>query len=110
MTTRSKGGHTCTAACREEPVSATVPDGRVAVAEVIELEVTGMGCSGCATRVRNGLIEIDGVLSADVDLASARATVRHAPGLPPEILTDAVICAGAHSGHRYRARPVRHVA
>jgi mercuric ion transport protein len=43
----------------------------------VELKVSGMACSGCAVSVRNALLETPGVVSAEVDLESARAKVRY---------------------------------
>jgi copper chaperone CopZ len=43
----------------------------------VELKVSGMTCSGCAVSVRNALLETPGVVSAEVDLESARARVRY---------------------------------
>jgi len=40
------------------------------------INVTGMTCGNCARHVSEALLEINGVESADVDLASASATIR----------------------------------
>ncbi|MCC6312149.1 MAG: heavy metal translocating P-type ATPase, partial [Trueperaceae bacterium] len=42
--------------------------------------VTGMTCANCSSRVERQLQKADGVLSASVNLATERATVRYLPG------------------------------
>ena len=44
------------------------------------LTVQGMSCASCVSRVEDALRAVDGVLSADVNLATDRATVRYVPG------------------------------
>ncbi|HWG85999.1 MAG TPA: heavy metal translocating P-type ATPase [Deinococcales bacterium] len=48
------------------------------VAEV-ELGVTGMTCASCSARVERALRKQDGVLEANVNLATERASVRYLP-------------------------------
>ncbi len=43
--------------------------------ERIDLPVEGMTCASCATRIGRGLAKLDGVETADVNLATKRATV-----------------------------------
>ena len=47
--------------------------------ERVDLPVAGMTCAGCASRVRAGIGELDGVESAHVNLAAHRATVIYDP-------------------------------
>ena len=71
---------------------------------VTMLAVEGMGCQNCVKRVRNGLLQVYGVVSADVDLAAARARVVYNPRLvQPKHLQHAVADAGAAVRHEYRA-------
>ncbi len=49
--------------------------------ERIDLPIEGMTCAACATRIGKGLSKLDGVASADVNLAANRATVRFDPRL-----------------------------
>jgi Cu+-exporting ATPase len=44
--------------------------------ERVDLPVEGMTCAACATRIRKGLLKLDGVEDAEVNLATNRATVR----------------------------------
>lgn len=55
--------------------------------------VTGMTCAHCVASVTEELLEVDGVESVDVDLASGRLDVRGADFAEAE-LEDAVEEAG----------------
>ena len=60
-----------------------------------ELSVTGMTCAACSARVERALTRVDGVLSASVNLATERATLRYLPDVAPvSRLTEAVRDAG----------------
>ena len=48
--------------------------------ERLELEIEGMHCASCVSRVEGSLAETPGVLSASVTLASAEASVAYEPG------------------------------
>jgi copper chaperone CopZ len=68
------------------------------------LAVEGMGCPNCVLRVRNGLLQIYGVVSADVDLEAGRARVVYNPRMvETKHLSHAVADAGAAARHEYRA-------
>jgi len=60
-----------------------------------ELSVTGMTCAACSARVERALSKVDGVLSASVNLATERATLRYLPDVAPvSRLTEAIRDAG----------------
>ncbi|MEM9202835.1 MAG: heavy metal translocating P-type ATPase, partial [Actinomycetota bacterium] len=42
-----------------------------------DLTVVGMTCGGCAAKVQSALADVDGVLDAQVNFATSRATIRH---------------------------------
>ena len=68
-----------------------------------ELELGGMHCSACATRIQRALGRLPAVASASVNLATTRAYVAYDPArLNPEELCDAVSDTG------YTATPVIH--
>ena len=68
-----------------------------------ELEVGGMHCSACATRIQRALGRLPAVASASVNLATTRAYVAYDPArLDPEALCHAVSDTG------YTATPVVH--
>src|SRR4051794_7547545 len=49
------------------------------ITDTLELEITGMTCAACSTRVEKGLNKMDGVLEANVNLALERATIEYNP-------------------------------
>lgn len=65
------------------------------------LEVEGMHCGGCAASIEASLLDVPGVVSAAVDVATHRATVGVSAAGPADgALVAAVEAAG------YRARPM----
>jgi heavy metal translocating P-type ATPase len=60
-----------------------------------DLSVSGMTCANCVGRVERALQRVDGVLAANVNLATERATVRYLPDVAPTSrLKEAVREAG----------------
>lgn len=49
------------------------------VTEKVELDIIGMTCAACATRIEKGLNKVDGVTKANVNLALEKATVEFDP-------------------------------
>ncbi|MGC8872844.1 MAG: heavy metal translocating P-type ATPase [Chloroflexia bacterium] len=49
--------------------------------ETIVLPIVGMTCASCVAHVEEALRDVEGVLSASVNLATERATVTYIPGL-----------------------------
>jgi P-type Cu+ transporter len=73
----------------------TPPTGGAAPpADAVELEITGMHCASCVTRVERALAGVPGVRAAGVNLATGRAFVTRARPLEPGPLVDAVRRAG----------------
>ncbi|RJL03931.1 heavy metal translocating P-type ATPase [Paracoccus siganidrum] len=68
------------------------------------LEIDDMSCASCVGRVERALAAVPGVLSANVNLASSRAMLRHLDGVAPADLAAAATQAG------YPARPHRDAA
>jgi Cu+-exporting ATPase len=64
----------------QQLVSAVESAGYGVIAEQFELPITGMTCASCSTRVEKALRKTPGVLEANVNLATERATVTIAPG------------------------------
>src|SRR5699024_5730137 len=48
--------------------------------EKVQLDIIGMTCAACVTRVEKGVNKIDGVTNAAVNLASEKASVDFIPG------------------------------
>ena len=66
-------------------------------AEVVTLPIGGMTCASCASHVENALSGVPGVLSANVNLATERASVSFIPGLATQ---QAFKQAVAESGYQ----------
>lgn len=72
--------------------------------QTVYLTVWGMRCPNCASRVRNSLLSLHGVLDASVDHTLGLAEVVYNPHLcTPSALADAVSQCGADGHHTYRA-------
>jgi copper chaperone CopZ len=68
------------------------------------LLVWGMGCSNCAARVRNSLLQLKGVLDAHVDHLKGQAKVVYNPDFVTIYdLLEAVRRAGGDGTHEYGA-------
>ena len=87
------------------PVPAAVPAG----ARLVTLEVSGMMCANCASRVTSELEATTGVRSCDVDPAAKRAWVVCDRAVADTMLLAAVVRAGAdgRGASEYGARVVR---
>lgn len=60
----------------------------------VKLQITGMTCASCVSRVEKALKKVPGVSSAVVNLATEQATVVASPAVPVAALTSAVEKAG----------------
>lgn len=61
----------------------------------LDIPVEGMSCASCVGRVEKAIRAVDGVASANVNLATGRATVTLAPSHPsPQAVTEAIRKAG----------------
>ncbi len=69
--------------------------------QTLSLEIDGMTCASCVARVEKALSKVDGVVSAQVNLATETAQVQFASGLTG---VDALIAAVEQAG--YTAKPV----
>ncbi len=59
-----------------------------------DLQIEGMTCAACVSRVEKALQSVPGVVGASVNLATARARVSAAPGVDSAALIAAVTRAG----------------
>ena len=71
--------------------------------DTLELDIEGMSCAACVGRVEKVLQRVPGVVTANVNLASRRAHVELAGGVPTAALVEAVQKAG------FGARPAAEV-
>ncbi|CAB3845545.1 MULTISPECIES: heavy metal translocating P-type ATPase [Achromobacter] len=81
-------------------VQAVQKAGYTVTETTIELSVTGMTCASCVGRVEKALKAVPGVSNASVNLATERASITAAGGVPANALIQAVAKAG------YEARPL----
>ncbi|WP_175694146.1 heavy metal translocating P-type ATPase [Burkholderia ambifaria] len=65
-----------------------------ATGATIELEIDGMTCASCVSRVEKALAKVPGVTRASVNLATERATIDAAPDVSASRLAEAVQQAG----------------
>ena len=64
----------------------------------VRLQVDGMTCASCVSRVERALKKVPGVAAAEVNLATERAEVRLGPDAPePAALAAAIEKAGYHA-------------
>ncbi len=81
-----------TAACLADAIKAA---GYEPLERELEIGVGGMTCANCVARVERTLAKLPGVLTATVNLATARAAVRYLPGtLGPDDIAGAIAEAG----------------
>lgn len=65
----------------QQLVNAVENTGYGVITDQIELPITGMTCASCQGRVEKALRRTEGVIEANVNLATERATVTYAPGV-----------------------------
>lgn len=75
-----------------------------AVEERVTLGITGMTCAACANRVERALKKVDGVINANVNLATEKASVEYIPG---KTNLDQLIAAVQKAG--YTAKSVQEI-
>ncbi len=87
-----------------EPVEKAICADEQAQAQMARLLIIGLVCPNCAARVRNALLRLEGVVSADVDWTSGLAFIDFVPGaIDPHSMMRAVYKAGAEAGDCFRA-------
>jgi len=74
-------------------------------AEPVTLNIEGMTCASCVSRVEKALLKVPGVESASVNLATERATVALGAGGSVDALIQAVGKAGYKGTHRQPDAP-----
>ncbi|MDR0182180.1 heavy metal translocating P-type ATPase [Lysobacter arvi] len=74
----------------------------VAAAHEVRLPIAGMTCASCAGRIERALTSLPGVLRADVNLATASASVATDGSVATTTLAEAV----THSGYKVPERTI----
>ena len=93
--------------CYVEPVDKSVSPGDYEEAMMVMLAVDGMGFPNCATRIRNSLVRLNGVLEAHVYTNFQLVQVVFDPGsTDPTDFVRAVSSAGDDGQHAYQARVI----
>ena len=93
--------------CDVEPVEKLVSPSDYEEAIMVILAVDGMGCPSCATRIRNSLVRLNGVLEAHVYTNFQLVEVVFDPGsTDPTDFVRAVSSAGDDGQHAYQARVI----
>lgn len=96
--------------CYVEPVEKTLDRQAIESAVAAYLLIGGMGCSNCATRVRNGLLGLEGVFAAEVELEQGLAAAAYDPErVTTDDLIQAVALAGNDGRHHYVAQLLKQV-
>lgn len=84
----------------DELISRVEKTGYGVTEERIELSLSGMTCAACATRIEKVLSKTDGVIQANVNLASEKATIKYINGQ-----TDVDTLVGRVKKTGYDAKP-----
>lgn len=93
-----------------EPLEKPIDREALSDAEVAYLAVLGIGCPSCATRVRNGLFKLNGVLLAEIDPKWGVAAVAYNPGqVSQDDMVTAVVEAGDGRRHQYQAQFLKQI-
>ena len=91
--------------CHVLPLDKPASPEQLDQAETAFLLVRGMGCPRCAIRVRNGLLQIEGVVAAEVVLERLLAKVWYDPKvLERENLAALLPAMTADGRHNYSAQ------
>jgi copper chaperone CopZ len=90
--------------CHVEAIQKTASEKQIRDSDRALLSIGGMGCSSCATRVRNGLLSLEGVFGANIYLNLSLAEVYYdSRKVSTGVLKDAVERAGNDGRHEYHA-------
>lgn len=90
--------------CHVDPLEKPLNRQALASAQAAILAVSGMGCPTCAMRVHNGLLQLDGVLMAQIFLEKGMAAVAFDDQrVSTSDLLRAVGAAGNDGRHHYVA-------
>ncbi|RMF88075.1 MAG: cation transporter [Nitrospinota bacterium] len=88
--------------CHVDPLEKPVDLEALRRAKIVTLLIRGMGCGRCALRVRNSLLLLPGVLTADIDLYNGLAEIAYDPSQADiDALVGAVAAAGGDGRHSY---------
>ncbi|MEX2161560.1 MAG: heavy-metal-associated domain-containing protein [Anaerolineales bacterium] len=90
--------------CHVDPFHKSFDEKDLSLLSKAGLLISGMGCPNCAIRVRNAILQLDGVNWVDVDLPTGKAQVAYdATKISPEKFIPAVATADPQGRHHYQA-------
>ncbi len=93
--------------CHVEATGKSPTEEELHATATVLLSIEGMGCENCARRVQNSLLNVYGVVGADIALGLGIGKVFFNPRLVDTAsLTGAVERAGGDGRHEYRARVI----
>lgn len=93
--------------CQVEPLHKPVSKQQLAQAETAYLLIRGMGCPTCALRVRNALLQVEGVVAADIHLDYGVARVWYEPQVvQPETMGRRLPELADDGRHHYTAQVI----
>lgn len=96
--------------CHVDPLEKPLDKSALSNAMIAYLAVGGMGCPRCATRVKNGLLGMDGVLLVEVQLEQGIAAAAFDQNIVnTNDLLLAVAAAGNDGRHNYSAQLLEQV-
>ncbi|MBI2755402.1 MAG: copper-translocating P-type ATPase [Chloroflexi bacterium] len=78
----------------------SAPPGALTGPRPLAFDIEGMTCASCVNRIERYLRKVDGVIEANVNLATERASVTAGP----EVTTDQLIAAVEAAGYEARLR------
>ena len=84
--------------------TASPPLGNVDLCD-IDLQISGMTCASCVSRVEKALLKVPGVSSAAVNLATEKASIHASAAVPVSALVSAVEKAGYSAQEAVQAPP-----
>ncbi|WP_241302124.1 heavy metal translocating P-type ATPase [Burkholderia stabilis] len=106
-----QAGYGATPTAQDAPVATSaVAAAMPAASASIELDIDGMTCASCVSRVEKALAKVPGVTRASVNLATERATVDVTTEVSASQLADAVKQAGYGATPVADARPAESAA
>ena len=79
---------------RSIDIAFRAPSGGLAGPRMLALDIEGMTCASCVNRIERYLRKVDGVVEANVNLATERASVVARPDVTVDQLIGAVEAAG----------------
>lgn len=87
----------------------TIPAPAAPASQTLSLDIAGMTCASCVSRVEKALARVEGVEEVSVNLATERATLRLAPSVETPSLLKAVAKVGYEASVRTpQAAPTHH--